>query len=134
MKTLVVCTDERAGLSFTNRRLSSDKALYPWLASGLAPGESIHMAPYSAPLFKSVNASVDARDDFMTAEEGFFFVERGDVDQSAFDRVILVRWNRRYPSDRRFKVDSAMFRKLESTDLVGAAHDRITIETYGRNA
>ena len=92
------------------------------------------MSPYSAPLFKSVKVQVDARDDFMNAADGFFFVERGDVDQTAFDRVLLVRWNRRYPSDRRFSVDPRIFRKMENTDLVGAAHDRITLETYGRRS
>lgn len=133
MKTLMICTDDDNGMSLFNRRLSTDAILYQRLAE-LAAGRTIHMSPYSAPLFKSVKAQVDVRDDFMNATDGFFFVERGDVDQTAFDRVLLVRWNRRYPSDRRFSVDPRLFRKMESTDIVGAAHDRITLETYGRNA
>lgn len=133
MKTLVVCTDERDGLSLFNKRLSSDKALYPWLAGLLGPGEKIHMEPYSAPLFDAVDSDVvDAREDWLEAPDGLFLLERGKVDQGVFDRIVLVRWNRRYPSDGKFKVDADLFCRTAQTEIAGHAHDRLTIETWER--
>ena len=133
MKTLVVCTDERDGLSLFNKRLSSDKALYPWLAGQLGPSEAIHMEPYSAPLFEAVDPGVvDAREDWLEAPDGLFLLERGKVGQGMFDRILLVRWNRRYPSDGKFKVDEALFSRTAETEIAGHAHDRLTIETWER--
>lgn len=76
--TLILCVDDRGGLSFNGRRQSQD--------------------PETA-------------------------LERAD-------RLVLYRWGRRYPADRRLDLPPKGWRLEGRTEFPGRSHDMITKEIY----
>lgn len=129
---VILCIDERGGMLFNKRRLSSDKIIMKRIIEHAAKS-ALRMAPYSAPLFSGVPILVE--EDFLVrAEAGdFCFVENKDLSlySEKIEKWIIYRWNRKYPSD--FKFDFSLLEEKElihSIDFEGASHMRITEEIY----
>lgn len=132
---LIVCIDDRGGLLFNNRRLSSDKAVVQDMFQ-YTQIDKICIAPYSLPLFGSFEDRVTV------SEQGFdngmqcCFAEKCDFLSllDAVDRLIVYKWNRCYPSDTKFPFDAFKQRlKLScSYDFEGTSHSCITREVYVR--
>jgi hypothetical protein len=70
----------------------------------------------------------------MSSGEDLCFVE--DRDPSPFlgkaDKVVIYRWNRHYPADKRFEFDlsSLGFEKASAENFIGSSHPTITEEIY----
>lgn len=130
---LAICIDDRNGISFNKRRQSRDGALIKNLAE-LAGDKKILIGSYSQPLFTEGKAAVD--DSFIenAADDDICFAE--NTDPAAFaDRIngiILYRWNRHYPSDKKFTLDLSEFELVSSEEFAGSSHDKITREIYRR--
>ena len=62
----------------------------------------------------------------------YYFAEDGEISAENVERVYLYRWNRLYPSDRKFTVDlSALgFVQKSIEDFAGYSHECITEEIY----
>ena len=129
---LMVCLDEKGGMSFFGRRQSMDRLLREKALSLAGPG-NLWMDPYSADQFRE-----DACDFRITRDplaevppEGWFFHELGDTAAllSNADRVAVFRWNRLYPSDRRFPQEKLQ-NLLHREDFPGNSHETITLEVY----
>ena len=45
-------------------------------------------------------------------------------------RLVVYRWNRLYPADRRLSLPPAGWRLLSQSDFPGHSHPRITKEVY----
>jgi len=135
---LIFCLDEKNGMTFNNRRQSRDCVLREKALSLAAEsGKTLCMSKYSAGQFKeNDNITVD-NEYFLKAGKGdYCFVEnyRGELLPmiKRCERVVLFKWNRRYPADRYFDVDLAEYGfALEKTeDFEGKSHDNITMEVY----
>ena len=133
--TLIVCLDDNNGMLFNKRRQSRDARVCERIVQVTA-GKKLVMSPYSAKLFPAhtgiVSEALFADLDAATC----VFAEceiPGDV-LSQIDRLIIYRWNRRYPSDVRFPMDAIMgrFQKESVFEFCGNSHDRITEEVYIR--
>lgn len=128
---IVLCLDDRNGMLFNKRRLSSDKAVCQRIAEH-ASGK-LWMNSYSAKLFADVSVYVD--EDFLQkAEAGdTCFVESPDFVQ-AEDRIeslTVYRWNRAYPSDKKLPAEFlCRYHLSESIDFPGNSHETITEESY----
>ena len=132
--TIIVCVDDKGGVLFNRRRVSSDRAVTADIIS-LAGDKKIYMRPYSVKLFPddsytnvSENYLKEAKpDDVLFLED----TASEELLESA-GKCILYRWNRSYPSDVRFPVDQLLERgRLESaTEFQGHSHERITREVY----
>ena len=132
---LIVCVDNRGGMSFFSRRLSKDKLLCQRILE-LTAGSRLWMSSYSASLFAGYEDRVLTCQDFLTkaGQEDYCFVENVPV-EPVKDRItglILYRWNRDYPADLMFPSallnDGWHLRSKE--DFAGNSHDCITEEIY----
>ena len=130
---IIVCLDDRNGISFNGRRLSSDRAICQRIID-TAVG-NIWMDNRSANLFAGYPVQVD--EDFLNKAErsDTCFVE-SLVFLSYLSRVsslTIYRWNRLYPSD--VKLPHELFtnwRCIFKQDFPGNSHELITEERYIR--
>ena len=127
---LIVCLDDNNGMAFNNRRQSRDAAIINDMVQYVAPN-AISVEPYSAELFSNYPVVVE---DMLTDKNGVRFVERDMISECDFviDKLIVYRWNRRYPSDLLFPFEKTVTNMIlqERMDFAGSSHDRITREVY----
>ena len=130
-----VCVDDAMGMSFNRRRQSRDVEIYKRLVRRAA-GAEIFVREYSLSLFSEVeDGKVRVTDDFSEAADAdicFFELEHVTEHAEKAMGYIIYKWNRRYPSDKRFPFDLSKkgFILAEQTDFEGNSHDRITEEIW----
>lgn len=130
-----VCVDDSGGMMFGGRRVSRDRVLIDDVAKDCR-NRRLRIHPYSALLFKDADASPTVSEDFLDAAErgDCCFVENVPLAPHAhrIDELVIYRWNRRYPSDRKLDVTPASlgFKLLETVEFAGSSHEKITKETY----
>lgn len=132
--TLILCIDDRLGLTFNGRRQSQDEVLRERILH-LAEGKKLWMTPYSAKQF-SPNDGICISDDPENAagEDDFYFAEDAPFDPNKASGVVLYLWNRHYPSDRVLEIhpkDLGM-KRISKKDFVGSSHKKITEEIYSQ--
>ena len=129
---LIICIDEKDGLSFCGRRLSRDSVLNNHILV-LTAGHNLRMSPYSAPLFPE--GAVCAEPDFLqkAAQGDYCFLEVSALPKTnkQLESVILYHWNRTYPSTVKFP--RALLEGMQLTyteEFSGNSHEKITMERY----
>lgn len=129
---VIVCVDDDGGMLFNHRRQSQDALLRKRILH-LTAGKRLWMNAYSAGQFEA-SPQLCIAEDFLrqAGAEDYCFVEDADLVPyvSQIRQLILYRWNRRYPSDRRFPLDLAGWTLLRSADFTGHSHPIITEEIY----
>ena len=129
---LIVCVDDRRGMSFGSRRLSKDRAVFADILK-LAEGKILRMSPYSALQFSS--GQIVAEDTFLdNAQPGdICFVENMDVLPylQKVNFVTMYYWNRRYPADLYFPQLEG-WTCVQSCSFSGYSHENIIREVYQR--
>lgn len=132
---LIVCIEDSNGLMFNNRRVSSDKVVTRDIVK-LAGTQIITLSAYSAPLFKDFTDRVGIKEDIFDGTGSFCFAESGDFMSimDSVEKLVVYKWNRRYPSDIKFPLDAfKTCMTLDSTEeLGGYSHPSITREVYIR--
>ena len=135
--TVIVCVDERGGMSFCGRRVSRDRAVTARILEK-AGGRALWMSPYSAGLFDPLPENARVSAEFLAAapDGAVCFVETQPLGSAAarVGRIVRYLWNRRYPSDVRFDVDvtAAPWRLVSREEFAGHSHERITEEVFER--
>ena len=129
-----VCIEDRGGMSFCGRRVSRDRVQQADLLAWCA-GRRLWMNGKSAALF--AGAGITADEDFLEkAGPGeVCFVEDRPL-APVLDRLeglVVYRWNRTYPSDRKLDLDLSCFTLTEQTEFPGNSHETITREIYERS-
>ena len=129
---LIVCVDDRDGLSFCGRRLSRDSRVTEHILQ-TAEGNALWMDAYSAKLFPGDRICTDA-DFLMKARAGdYCFVETTSLPDTYdnLESVIVYYWNRTYPATVHFprKLLNGM-KRAEVKEFPGSSHERITMERY----
>lgn len=131
---LIVCIDERDGMSFCGRRLSRDGILNRHI-KGISSGHKLWMNVYSGKMFADAEICIDEQ--FLEkAEPGdYCFLENTPLPETneALESVILYHWNRTYPSTVRFPRALLQGMQLVKTEeFAGNSHETITMEWYTR--
>ena len=130
---LIVCIDDAGGMMFNHRRQSQDRVLRARLLD-LAKGSRLWVTPYTAKQFgqDSEALCVSQTPWLDAAQDDYYFAEDGEISAENAEKIYLYRWNRLYPSDRKFTVDlSALgFVQKSSEDFAGYSHECITEEIY----
>ena len=137
---IIVCIDDGGGILFNHRRVSKDRVLMQWIAQYVG-GKPILASPYSGDLF----AECQPRPKLMIAED---YLSKGADEKDAFcfveeytfkeylpkiGRILLCKWNRRYPSDVKFPLDILKdFEEKNSWEFPGSSHEKITVEEWMR--
>ena len=129
---LIVCIDDRDGMSFCGRRLSRDAALTAHILEQ-TKGSPLWMTADSAKLFLNGKISVDDNCLQLAGEGEFCFAElKVDADiQHKLESVYLYHWNRAYPSTTKFPRELlAPMHLVQTEDFPGNSHEIITLERY----
>ena len=120
---LIVCLDEDNGMMFNNRRQSKDCELRKNMLTMV--GESkLWMSEYSkGQLGETFNTCENIN------EADYIFIESSkDIPAVEFEKIIVYRWNRKYPSDMVFDLKNRQL--VSSEEFKGNSHDKITKEVY----
>ena len=129
---LIFCIDDKKGMMFFGKRQSQDSMLREWIIRHTT-GSNLWMSNYSAKQFKDLTGYI-ADDDYQikAAVGDYCFVEDKGYALEGVSEIILCHWNRKYQADKVFDIDLKAngFIKIESEDIKGSSHDKITIETY----
>lgn len=130
---VIVCMDDRGGMSFNRRRQSRDRIVIKDIVDSLK-GKKLWMNSYSASMFQTEEVELMVSDTFLdeAGEEDFCFVEDCGVQQHIqnIDEVIVYKWNRCYPADVSFDIDLKEWNKTVVKEFAGNSHEKITKETY----
>ena len=129
---LILCIDERDGLSFCGKRQSRDRMVNDHILQ-LASGQKIWMSPYSAPFFEGNAACADAHflEKAGVGEYCFLEVDPLPENNENLESVILYHWNRTYPSTVKFPRSLLSGMNLvQREEFSGSSHETITMERY----
>ena len=133
---VIVCVDDGTGMLFNHRRQSRDRVLIQRILE-ITKGKQIFMNTYSAELFEG-NENICIDDDFLkNAGDGdICFVENEALSgyMEKIEKIIVYKWNRRYPADLYLDIPLAEneWQLVESYDFKGYSHEKITEEVYER--
>ena len=135
---IIACIDDNMGMMFNHRRQSQDRVLRERVLAA-TKGNKLWMNHYSAKQFiEHAAPQINVDENFMSeAEDGeYCFVENCDVTPYLrwVEKIILYRWNRRYPSDQTFSIDLStdVWKLVHTEDFTGSSHERITEEIFTR--
>lgn len=131
---LIFCADDRGGLLFNNRRLSCDEKLCSHILN-YCNGRSLWMNEYSSSIFPRNCPNIRVDEDFpeRVGEGDLCFAENIDIPNLMLkaDQLVIYRWNRAYPADRKLPGNVLANRTLVYTEeFEGKSHPKITQEVY----
>lgn len=132
---VAVCLDDKNGMMFAKRRQSQDHILRLEFLERIGDAK-LWMNAYSAKQFTEAADRILVDEEFLlkAGEEDWCFVENADLAAVAerVTELAIYRWNRRYPSDRKFPeaLFSSRWNLISQREFHGSSHDRITEEIY----
>jgi hypothetical protein len=135
---IIACVDDNMGMTFNHRRQSQDRVLRERILAA-AKGNKLWMNHYSARQFSEDNAPQINVDENFLSEAGsgeYCFVEDCDITPYSrwVEKIVLYRWNRRYPSDQTLSMNLCAdgWKLVYSEEFAGFSHERITEEIYSQ--
>ena len=131
---IVICLDDIGGMMMNNRRLSRDRILIEDLIETVGDNRLL-ISEYSTSLFdKCTDTKIIIDNNFLELAnfEDFCFVEKESLlnYEDKIDKIILYKWNRRYPATSFFDLSLENWKIIEYIDFVGYSHEKITKEVY----
>lgn len=127
--TIILCMDDKNGISFNNRRQSRDKILI----EDVMKNNNVYILNHSFALFSEYSVK-KVNNENELPHDAVYFHEITDPTRimDKFDTVIIYRWNRYYPSDIQFDLKTDLYKKIFEEDFIGSSHDKITKEIWIR--
>lgn len=132
---LITCIDDDNGMAFAGRRQSQDRRLRERLLR--LSGGVLRLNAYSARQFSAEEAAAFLVSEDFLEQAGageFCFAETTDVTpfEGKAEKIILYRWNRKYPASLRFAIPLAAhgWKCAAAEDFPGYSHEKITEEVY----
>ncbi len=133
--TVIVCLSDGGGMTFNKRRQSRDRAVIENI-EGLVADEAFFISEFSLELFSESSLSVIAVSNPLSSAtlKDFVFLEDRGVGEyrGKVERLVIYRWNRKYPTDLRFDIDPATegMKLSEIIEFSGKSHEKITREIW----
>lgn len=135
---IIVAIDDDNGMLFNQRRQSQDTILRGYILE-MTKDSVLWMNAYTRKQFSDIPPYVRVSEKPMDeARDGeFCFVE--DMSVAAFEykieEMIIIRWNRRYPSDLQLDFNPLEHKMMlaKSEDFKGTSHDKITVEVWKKD-
>ena len=133
---MIVCIDDRGGMLFNGRRLSSDKAVTARILQ-MCAGNRLWVNSYTQRLFTDDGAVCCSDQPAQMAKAGeYCFGENWDVTEwiPKAEELILFWWNRAYPADLYFPIAvlQSGWQQIYREEFPGNSHTCITMEVYRR--
>ena len=133
---LIITLDDNGGMTFNGRRQSRDKALLADIARDVSASHLPLLAThFSEKLLAEADIPCEIFADAAERAANGQYCLLENTELSPFieraERLIVYRWNRKYPCDRKIDIDIDLLFALESScDFVGNAHEKITKTVY----
>ena len=132
---IVLTVDDNLGMIFNKRRQSRDRVMLSDL-SDMIGNKALICTDFSEKLLREHGikyiVSSDPVDD--AGENDYFFIEDPPIKPylDKANTVILYKWNKIYPSDKKLDVDllSEGFKLSGVSEFKGYSHKKITKEFY----
>lgn len=134
---IFIAVDNKNGMLFNNRRVSQDIELRNYILE-TTNESSLSMNEYSFKQFASMEniSNIIIDENFLDNESTeYAFVENLNIETyvTKIEKIYLCKWNRDYPSDLKLDIDvSTNFKLISSIDVIGQAHEKITIEEWSK--
>ncbi len=131
---VIVCLDDNGGMMFNKRRQSRDRKVTEEVQR-MCTGKRLWMNGYSANLYGDTDG-VDVRTDkdFLrnAGVDDYCFVESEPLEPvlDKISKLIVFRWNRKYPSDLRLDLDLGQWDVELEEEFPGKSHDKIIKTVY----
>lgn len=129
---IILCLDDKNGILFNNRRQSRDVLVIDRILQ-VAENKTLLMNEYSSKIFP--NDKIIVNNNFLEiAKSGdYCFIENVDIGEykDKIEKIIIYRWNRVYPADK--KIDSSLIENkklITSYEFKGNSHEKITEDIY----
>lgn len=135
MIRLILQTDKRNGLSFCEKRLTSDKVVFEDIAKeyGDDKDTKLFMDIYSGNKFINATATDFFDISFFNEEVGGnVFVEIAPIPQCEWQEIVVYEYNQIYPFDKNFIIDKTKYRCSKKTIFEGDSHKKITKRIYSK--
>ncbi|MFQ9515222.1 MAG: ribonuclease Z [Eubacterium sp.] len=128
---IIACVDQNNGMMFHNRRQSQDRNVRKKILQ-MIEGKGLWMNEYSYSQFKEEKGKIFVDDNFLErAPEGeYCFVESNQIPEEKTEKLVLFRWNKKYPSDFRLNINLEHWKLKSSLEFVGYSHEKIMKEEY----
>ena len=126
--TAIITLDDKDGYTLFGKRLSQDRKMVDDI---IASFHKVYALPYSAPLFNGKGASILPEIVDNLSNEAVVFLETEDIPKAA-DTLIVYRWGRHYPSDRKYNPTDNGWHLKSSDDFEGYSHPEMKKEIYTR--
>ncbi|MCI5649759.1 MAG: ribonuclease Z [Fusicatenibacter sp.] len=128
----IVCLDDRKGMMFNKRRVSSDRTVIEKIEE-MCQNRTLWVHPDSLRMFTGEVRSDEAFLQKAGAQD-FCFVENQGLKQyeAEIETLILFWWNRRYPADVYLELDLDEWELKSREEFEGYSHTKITKEVYQR--
>lgn len=129
---VIICLDDKLGMTFNKRRQSRDSEVIKDICKRLG-NEALFAEEYSNTLFDGSGVNILPLEKAEN-EDCTLFLERIDPERYSgyIDTLIIYRWNRHYPSDLKCTLDMNAFELSESLEFKGSSHEKITREVWKR--
>ena len=135
-----VALDDKNGMMFNYRRQSQDIFLRKDILDD-SKGKTLWISKYSAEQFyedysEGMPPNIRVDDEFFrkASDEDNCFVEEYDLSfhLDKIKKLVIYRWNRRYPADFYFNIDllDGTWKRAMIFDIKGNSHEKITKEVW----
>ncbi len=130
--TVYVCLDDRNGMSFNGRRQSRDSKVFEDIGRELR-GELL-IDPFSEALIGRSGLPYRVLEGPLPEEGQFFLEMRSPQEALAAERIVIYRWGRHYPADRRWDLalEEYGFSLMSQTAFQGTSHEEIGKDVFCR--
>lgn len=128
----IVCLDLENGMLFNKRRQSQDREVRKDVKI-ISQKSRLWMNEYSFKQFKEdENDNINVCEDFLEkmSEEDFGLVENSDFSLKSGDKLIVYRWDKKYPSDKGLDINLDALKSVEESEITGYSHEIIKKEVY----
>lgn len=134
---IIAAVDDEYGMMFNKRRVSKDIELQRKIMEILKNGK-LYMNEYSGRQFKDGGIGtneivIDEKFLENAGQEDYCFVEDEDIIPylKKIEKIVICKWNRKYPSDFKFPKEILEgFRLEKEEEFSGNSHKKITINIY----
>lgn len=131
---VIIFLDDKNGMMFNKRRQSRDQAAADEICM-LCQGNVLWMNDYSYLAYGNLEGvEIKCCRDFMrkadTGEYALAETEDLKMFEENIEELLVFRWNRIYPSDKKLELDLSGWQCTEKKEFPGNSHEKITLEKY----
>lgn len=132
---VILCVDDNNGMMYNKRRQSRDRILLEDILE-YSKRNKLYINEYSSKLFHELNTGdIVVEPEFLklagTGEYCFVEDQSLIAIEHRIEKLIIYKWNRRYPADQYLDITLGdLWKLIESKEFKGASHEKITKEIY----